>query len=183
MASKTQLIARKVPVEVVQQDMESSLSSLRYPVAPLLGDCFFTEKVLWGEIWLKDLSKRGTLWRGYIKDGQLYLDETTRKGLKAVTKPNRGVIPSLITPGKYKVWLDAFVRLGDFSEIYKDDVLTIDNEYDPAVAQWTARSVPHSKYWPVVHVGLPLKGKPARMVVPSCRFHWLYRLSRLLGTL
>ncbi|CDH44892.1 hypothetical protein [Candidatus Contendibacter odensensis] len=175
-------IARKVPVRVIQKDMVSFSSWLPFSswdYSRLLGSCFFTDKVLWGEIWLKDLSKRQTVWRGYVLDGELYLDETTRRGLNAVTVPNTGKVPSLLPAGKYKVWLDAFVRRDEFPNIYGDDVLTNDDHHD----QWIAAPVPHSSYWPMIEVAVPPQGEKARMVVPSSRFHFLYRVSRLVDTL
>src|SRR5688500_16845208 len=109
MAKVTKRLVTMVPVEFRQWDMQNYRRDLPYPVHKLEGDSFFSEKVLWGEIWISSRTKRDTHWSGYILNGELFLDESLRNKTIARREPPKKH-PSLLPVGKYKVWLDAWVR-------------------------------------------------------------------------
>lgn len=174
-------IARMVPVEILQDDMVGFDSGLAFPVHDLNGKRAFTDKVLWGEIWIADCSKRGMWWAGYVQDGQLFLDQSARNRFLHNRKHSRQE-PTLMLTGTYKVWLDAWLRPGDY--MYQNDPDFTTDPVDGDGGQWRAPAPPARKYWQEVKITQPgKKGEPCRIRVRSRRFHWLYRVSRLLDLL
>jgi hypothetical protein len=173
----TKCVARLVEVEVVQDDMVGY--DLPFPVENLYGKRAFTETVAWGEIWFAD-PRSGMWWSGYVQDGKVYLDQSAREKFLHNRKHERQV-PTRMLTGKYKVWLDAWVRRGDY--VYADDAPFTNNPVHGDGGPWKAPKLPASKFWQEVTLAPAANGKPCRIRVRSRRFHWLYRLSRLLDLL
>ncbi|MGH3148465.1 MAG: hypothetical protein ACRDTR_22010, partial [Rubrobacter sp.] len=158
---------------------EQDLRTSAYDLQDMYGKRLFTEKVLWGEVWIADRTSKETWWAGYIRDGELYLDQSSRNRFLYNRKHTRQ-IPSLLPVGNYKIWLDAWVRQGDYAYV-GDAFFTKDGLHDLA---WSAPPVPQRKHWQDIEVRPPKEpGEPHRISVRSRRFHWVYRVSRLIDTL
>src|SRR6476661_5448417 len=133
-----------VEVEFLQDDMVGFVREPFNQEFDLYGKKLFTDKVRWGEVWLCDQSKRGTKYAGYIQNGALYLDQSAAE-LNAWVKTRQPRKPSKLRPGRYLVWLDAWLRMGDV--IYTSDgpftILTEDMEE----STWVAPPPPKREYW------------------------------------
>jgi hypothetical protein len=181
-------VARLVPVHFLQADMEGYEDALPYPVPRnLRGQTYFTENVIFGEVWISERTSRKTRWSGHILNGQLYLDEAIRRKGVVSTRPATSGIPSLLPVGKYKIWLDAWCRIKDFSFAYdKDAPFTKDNTYSNSPDDlWRApERLPDRKYWQEIEVKpTSVYGDPCKIYVRSRRFHYIYRISRLMDML
>src|SRR5215471_16036887 len=133
-------VAQMVPVEILQDDMVGFEGNLPFPpVLDLYGKTLFSEKVLWGEIWFADRSKRGMWQSGYVRDGALYIIQSAREKFMHNRKHQRQ-IPTLMPVGSYKVWLDAWVRMGDFT--YESDPPFTTDPVDGDGKRWAAPPLP-----------------------------------------
>jgi len=171
----------RVPVTFRQVDMGGTLLDLPYPIRERFGKSLFSENVGWAEVWLAERAASPTVWTGTIVEGQLYLDQA-RKGTQSHARKGAQQRPTLLTTGHYKLWIDAWSRPGE--EIYEHDRLTKTDHFgDDELSRWTAPPIPHRRYWQDILVRRPRKDLPALVDVKSRRFHWLYRLSRIVFTL
>jgi hypothetical protein len=174
--------AQMVPIEILQDDMVGFEGKLPFPPVPnLYGKTLLTEKVIWGEIWFADRSKRGMWHSGYVKDGALYIIQTAREKFNYNRKHDRQ-IPTLMPLGTYKVWLDAWIRMGDY--IYESDPPFTTEPVNGKQKRWNPPDLPARKYWQEVKITAPAqRGDPCRLRLRSRRFHWIYRLSRIIDAL
>ncbi len=171
----------RTQVTFAQEDMADAVYDLPFPRSQRHGSTLFTEDVLWAEVWLAERKTDGMVWTGTIRDGELYLDQSAKGGVLhgRGAKQKR---PSLLNAGYYKIWIDAWLRPGE--DVYAEDRLTWTDyyEYDDA-SRWKPAPIPPRRFWQDIHVK-PAPGKRQAIVrVKSRRFHWLYRLSRIIFTL
>ena len=181
-------LARLVPVQFLQADMQGYEDALPYSVLrKLRGQTYFTENVIFGEVWIAERTSRKTRWSGHILNGELYLDEAIRRKGVVSTRPATNGICSLLPVGKYKIWLDAWCRIKDFPFAYeKDAPFTKDNTYSLLPDDlWRApKQLPDRRYWQEIEVKPPsLYGDSCKIYVRSRRFHYIYRMSRLMEML
>lgn len=169
-----------VPVEVVQDDMVGFESGLPFPLGDFAGKRFFTDKVLFGEVWLADCSPREMRWAGHVKDGKLYLDQSAH-GKFVHNRKHSFKTPTMMQAGAYRVWLDAWSRPrpsnDEQAQVFTND--PIDGDGGP----WVAPPLPALKYWQRVDIAPQKRGAPCRIRMRSHRFHWLYRLNALVDVL
>lgn len=172
----------RVAVRFLQKDMAASLMDLPYSRRDRYGKTLFTENVVWADVWLAERKEDPTVWTGFIRDGEIYLEQAMKGGFQHARSGTQKR-PSLLSVGFYKIWIDAWTRPGE--EVYEQDRFTMTDQFDDGDAsRWKAPPVPRRKHWQDIQVKRPDGGGgPARVYVKSRRFHWLCRLSRLMFTL
>jgi hypothetical protein len=175
-------------VELLKNADPTVRSSLLYPVPErkTRGMHLFSHNVLWGEVWFADRSARGMWYAGYVRNGALFLDQSSpeleprRREELTWNRTHLGQRPSKLPVGHYKVWLDAWVR----GYAYANDPPFTNDPIAGNGGPWVAPPPPHRKYWQDIEVTPPAPGDAAcKLRLKSRRFHWLYRLNRLADAL
>jgi hypothetical protein len=120
-------------------------------------------------------------WVGYVQDGRLFLTES-KQGSRVHTRDHSRQDPTRMLVGTYRVWLDAWVRRGDV--VYTSDPAFTSDAVDGEAGPWKAPALPATRYWQEIKILPPRrKGGVSQVRLRSRRFHWLYRLSRIVDVL